>query len=521
MKEFDFIIVGSGFGGSVCALRLAEKGYKVLVVEKGRWFSKEDFPKTNWNLRKWLWFPALRWYGIMRLTFFKGITIISGNGVGGGSLVYANTLPVPKKEFFTSGSWNGIEDWEKILSPFYKISQEMLGVVKNPKLYDGDEATKSLAKNIGKEKNFSSTDVGVFFGEPDKTVDDPYFNGIGPERTGCNFCGGCMTGCRHNAKNTLDKNYLHLAGRHGAKIQADTVVYNVVPCGDKNGKEGYEVFCKPITGKPGKKIKYRTGAVIFSGGVLGTIKLLLKLKQKSLPLLSDKLGFDIRTNNESLLSVTNIDGSKKMSEGIAIGSILHTDKDSHLEICRYSEGSGFWRLSHLPLSFGSNTFIRIIKMLIKVISQPIKYIKLYFVKNWAKRTAVLLFMQSIDSKLRFSIRRNGWLKSTVSEGKKPTAFIPHAGELALEYEKIVNGKATSFILEPLAGIPSTAHILGGAVMGQNKSEGVIDKDNKVFEYENMYICDGSMISANPGVNPALSIMAISERAMSIIPRKES
>lgn len=520
MKEqYDYIIIGSGFGGSVCALRLAEKGYKVLIIEMGKWFKEEDFPKSNWNLKKWLWLPALRWYGIMKISFFKGITIISGNGVGGGSLVYANTLPVPKREFFNSGSWKDLEDWKNDLSPYYKTSLKMLGVEKNPKLFEGDNALKKLSEDIGKEQYFNATDVGVFFGEPDKTVSDPYFNGEGPDRTGCNFCGGCMTGCRYNAKNSLDKNYLYLATKLGAKILAKKEVHDVIPLGDKKGKDGYEVFFKSTTGLEGKKGSFRTKAIIFSAGVLGTVKLLLKLKKTSLPDLSDRLGFDIRTNNESLISITNLDGSKELSGGIAIGSILHTDKDSHLEICRYSNGSGFWRLTHFPLTFGKNTVIRLLKIVKKVLTQPVAHFKLFFIRDWGKRTAVLLFMQSLESTLRFSINRKGRLKSSVNEGKNPTAFIPNAGDLAKRYEKIINGKATVFALEPLAGIPSTAHILGGAVMGKDTSEGVLDKDNRVFGYDNMLVCDGSMISANPGVNPALSITAISERAMSKIPDK--
>lgn len=513
-EEYDYVIIGSGFGGSVSALRLSEKGYKVLVIEKGKWYKPQDFPKSNWNLKKWLWMPFFRWFGIMKMSFFKHVVVISGTGVGGGSLVYANTLPVPKKAFFTSGSWAKLSNWQTELAPFYEIALKMLGAQKNPMLFDGDKALGKLAEEMGIQESFEATDVAVFFGKPNETVSDPYFGGKGPDRTGCNYCGGCMTGCRIGAKNTLDKNYLYLAQQLGADILAEHEVLDVVPEG-----EDYQIKFKSSTGIFSSNKKVKAKGVVFSGGVLGTVKLLLKLKQKSLPNLSDRLGHDIRTNNESLISVTNLDGKKDMSKGVAIGSILNTDENSHLEIVRYAKGSGFWRLSHLPLTHGKNTVVRVAKMLTSFIKHPLSYIKLYTIKDWGKSTTVLLFMQTLDSTLKFKRNGLGLMNTQVAEGKKPSAFIPQSLGLAKRYAKLIKGKETVFALEPLAGIPSTAHILGGAVMGENPSEGVIDKNNKVFGYDNMYVCDGSMISANPGVNPSLSITAISERAMSKIPKK--
>ncbi|SEM27164.1 cholesterol oxidase [Aquimarina amphilecti] len=515
-EEYDYVIVGSGFGGSVSALRLSEKGYKVLVIEKGKWYKAKDFPKSNWNLRKWLWVPFFRWFGIMKMSFFKHVVVISGTGVGGGSLVYANTLPVPKKDFFTSGSWKQLADWQSELEPFYKTALRMLGAQKNPYLFDGDKALEELADKMNIKEGFSKTDVAVFFGTPNKKVSDPYFGGKGPDRTGCNFCGGCMTGCRIGAKNTLDKNYLYLAQQLGATVLAEHEVFDVLPSSD-----GYTVKFKSST----KLLKIKKGVkskgIIFSGGVLGTVKLLLKLKKKSLPKLSSNLGSDIRTNNESLISVTNLNGKKDMSKGVAIGSILNTDKNSHLEIVRYAKGSGFWRLSHLPLTHGKNTVVRVTKMITSFISHPISYLKLYTAKDWSKSTAILLFMQTLDSTLKFKRNSLGLMNTSIAEGKKPSAFIPQSLNLAKKYSELTEGKETVFGLEPLAGIPSTAHILGGAVMASSTKDGVIDKNNKVFGYENMYICDGSMISANPGVNPSLSITAITERAMSKIPKKEN
>ncbi|MDG2432510.1 GMC oxidoreductase [Flavobacterium sp.] len=519
--EYDYIIIGSGFGGSVSALRLSQKGYKVAVIEKGKWFKADDFPKTNWNLRKWLWLPSLRFFGIMKLTVFKHVAVLSGTGVGGGSLVYANTLPIPKTTFFKTGSWSSLKDWEKELAPFYQEALKMLGAAKNPKLFDGDLGLKKVAEKLGMEDKFDATSVAVYFGEENVTVNDPYFDGLGPERTGCDFCGACMTGCRNNSKNTLDKNYLHLAQQYGAEIMAEQEVYDVIPLQAENGADGYEVSIKSSTTLFSKKIKLISKGVIFSGGVLGTVKLLLQLKSKSLPCISDRLGEDIRTNNETLVSVSTLDKDKNFSKGVAIGSILDTDENSHLEICRYSEGSNAWKLIHLPYVTGRNAFVRIAKVLGSLIQSPLKYFHVYIKNSWAKKTVVLLFMQTLDSTLKLKINFFGFMNSTVSSGKKPSPFIPESVKLIKEYSEAVNGVSTSFAVETIAGIPSTAHILGGAVMGANANEGVIDKNNKVFGYENLHVIDGSMISANPGVNPSLSITAIAEHAMNQIPPKKT
>jgi cholesterol oxidase len=513
--DYDYIIIGSGFGGSVSALRLSEKGYKVLVIEKGKWLTAKDFPKTNWNLKKWLWLPALRFFGLFKLTYFRHVAILSGVGVGGGSLVYANTLPVPKSKFFKAETWAHLADWEKELKPFYQIALKMLGATPNPRLEIGDRALKRLAQEIRKEEYFNVTNVAVYFGEPGVTVNDPYFNGHGPARTGCIFCGGCMLGCRHNAKNTLDKNYLHFAQQHGAEIQAESEVYGVIPIDRNNGAAGYRVKWKSSTSLFKTKGECNCRGVVFAGGVLGTVKLLLKLKATSMPRLSDKVGMSIRTNSESLIGVTTFDRNAMLSDGIAIGSILHTDEHSHLEPVRYSAGSGFWRIFMSPLVDGSTTLVRIKKVLVDFIKYPIQNLKTFFIDDWSKRTQILLFMQTINSTLRFSRGRFG-MKSSLDKGTAPTAFIPEAKSLAERYAKIINGKPTALSTETLLGIPTTAHILGGAVMGRDSAEGVIDKNNRVFGYENMYVCDGSMISANPGVNPSLTITALTERAMSKI-----
>lgn len=518
-SKYDYIIIGSGFGGSVSAYRLSQKGYKVLVIEKGRRYKSEDFPKTNWNLKKWLWLPAAGFFGFFKITFFKHVGVLSGVGVGGGSLVYANTLPVPKKDFFKAESWSDLADWQKELEPYYAEAKRMLGVERNPRLDYGDEALRQVAKDLGKEKEFQPTDVAVYFGEPDKTVSDPYFNGEGPDRSGCRFCGACMIGCRYNAKNTLDKNYLYLAEKLGAEVVAEALVYDVVPK-NEDGSAGYTVKWKSSTKAIKQKAEAECDGIIFSGGVLGTVPLLLKLKKSSLTKISGMVGRNVRTNSESLLGVTAPGKEKVFSDGIAISSILHIDEKSHIEPVRYPSGSGFWRVQVLPLVEGKNVVIRLLKILAELIFHPIKNGKLYFVRDWAKQTQILLFMQTLDSTLRFKKGMIG-MKSSLDMGKAPTAFMKDSRDLAWRFAKKVDGTPGSLLTETLFGIPTTAHILGGCTMGKDSSKGVIDKNNRVFGYKKMYICDGSMISANPGVNPSLTITALTERAMSKIPPKGS
>jgi len=517
-SKYDYIIIGSGFGGSASALRLAEKGYSVLVIEKGRWFRKQDFPKTNWNLRRWLWIPALRFFGIMKISFFRHASIVSGNGVGGGSLVYANTLHVPKRKFFNTGNWKNLTDWENELKPFYSQANTMMGASINPRLETGEEVLKKLAVELGREDHFEATNIGVTFGEPNEVIPDPYFGGEGPEMTACNYCGACMTGCRTGAKNTLDRNYLWLAQKRGVEILSETEVIDINPDGPDTGAGGYLINTRSSTSFFKRKIQFRTGGVIISAGVLGSMKLLLELKRNSLPNLSSRLGHDVRTNNESLPNIVSLDKDLDFSKGVAIGAILSTDDNSHLETVRYGRGSGFWRMTMLPFIMGRNVFDRLGKMMKIMLGKPGRTLRLFSVRDFAKRTQILLFMQHLDSTLRLKKGIFG-LKTCIEEGVAPTPFLPEAKKLADRFAAHINGSPYVMALEPLMGIPSTAHILGGAVMGESKETGVIDKNNRVFGYENMMICDGSMISANPGVNPALTILAITERAMALLPDK--
>ncbi len=518
--DYDYVIIGSGFGGSVSALRLSEKGYKVLVIEKGKWYKKEDFPKTNWNFKKWLWLPIFKMFGILKMTIFRHATIISGVGVGGGSLVYANTLPIPKSGFFTSGNWKGLTDWEAELKPHYAVAEKMLGATENPKFYDSDIALQKVAQQMGRSDTFEAPKVSVYFGKSDVEVKDPFFNGEGPDRVGCNFCGQCMTGCPNNAKNSLDKNYLYLAQNKGAKIIAEKLVTSVKPIDISDGSSGYIVDFKDATSYFNKgQGSVKANGIIFSGGVLGTVRLLLDMKaNKNLPNLSDEVGNHIRTNNENLSLITTRDKNLDLSKGVAIGSIFSPDDDGHVEAVRYGAGSNFWKVLIFPMVFGKNSFIRILQLLKELITHPMVWLGNYFRKDYAKRTVILLFMQHLDSTIKF---KRGWfnLSSKVTSGLKPTPFIPMAKTLADKVAKEINGNAFMMSTDILLGSPSTAHILGGSVIGKDKYSGVIDTKQQVFGYKDMYVCDGAAISANPGVNPSLSITAMTERTMSFIKKK--
>lgn len=517
--DFDHVVIGSGFGGSVAALRLSEKGYRVLVLEKGRWFNKPaDFPRSNWNLRRWLWAPLLGWRGLFKISFFRHVTVLSGTGVGGGSLVYANTLPVPRAPFFRTGSWKDLCDWEHELAAYYALAKRMLGTERHPYTSRSDRVMQELAADLGIPEGFSTVDAAVHFGTPGVTVKDPYFGGKGPDRTGCIQCGGCMLGCRHNAKNTLDKNYLHLAQQLGCTIRAHAEVVDVTPL-SPDGSAGYRIqYRDPSAWFPRTRTITAKG-VVFAGGVMGTLPLLLKLKAGSLPKLSDRVGQGVRTNSESLIGVTTFDRDASFSEGIAIGSIVELDQNRHVEPVKYPPGNGIWRILMAPMVKGSAWPQRLLNMVLLPLKQPGQYLRTFLVNDWSRRTHILLYMESIDSTLRLKRSAIGTTRSALETGAAPTAFNPQAQDIAHRVERIVNGKAMVLMQETLLGIPTTAHILGGACMGADASSGVIDRHNRVFGYANMWVCDGSAISANPGVNPSLTITALAEHAMAhVAPR---
>jgi cholesterol oxidase len=522
--DADFIVVGSGFGGSVSALRLVEKGHSVIVLEKGRRFAPEDFPKTNWQLKRWLWLPALNFRGLFKMTFFRHVTVLSGVGVGGGSLVYANTLPVPKASFFSAPSWAGLADWQAELAPHYQTARRMLGATVSPRRSVSDDVLYEIATEIGRPEGVAPTDVAVFFGEPGRSVPDPYFGGEGPPRTGCTFCGGCMTGCRVGAKNTLDRNYLFLAERRGAVVRADTEVTAVRP----RPGGGYVVEYAEHTGwlRPRRRGRLSARNVVLAGGVLGTVALLLAMREDpdGLPRLSPRLGDFVRTNSESLIGVVSNRRDVDLSRGIAIGSILHTDEHSHLEPVRYGAGSGFFRLLIAPHAPGRTVWARLARLFGSFLRSPRRWIRALAVPDFARFTQILLYMRSLEGCLalrrRRSVLRLGGraMTSALPPGvEPPRAFIPEATALAERFAEKLGGVPVNLITETLAGVPSTAHVLGGCCMGRGPEEGVIDHRHRVFGYEGLYVVDGSAISANPGVNPSLTITALAERAMSFIP----
>jgi cholesterol oxidase len=521
-NHFDFLIIGSGFGGSVSALRLVEKGYRVAVLEQGSDFSSGDFAKTNWNLRKWLWMPRLGFRGIMQLRFFKDVTVLAGAGVGGGSLGYASTLPTPKTSFFGAPSWAHLADWQAELAPHYETAKRMLGVAKVPRLFPADRVLARVAERRGQTANFQIPDVGIYFGDAGRSSPDPYFGGQGPERKGCRFCGACMTGCRFDAKNTLDKNYLYLARKAGLTLHADTEVIDVRP-----EVTGYRVTA--LQGRSGfgfrrRSVELHAGQVIFSAGALGTVELLLRLQRRgSLSLLSPELGRRVRTNEEALIAVTVSSREESMSEGVAIGSLLQTDERSHIEAVRYGEGSGFWRFLGLPhVARDVPGVLKIVLAFLSVLRHPLRFFRAWGVSDWAKYTAILLYMRSFEGSLRFRLRpglMGPTMGTAVDGGPKPRANMPEASELAAEYAELADGVAISLFTETLLNVPTTAHLLGGCCMGADAETGVIDARHRVFGYPGLYVIDGSAVSANPGVNPSLTITALAERAMSFIPPK--
>ena len=524
--EWDFIIIGSGFGGSVSALRLVEKGYRVLVLEKGRRLRAGDFPKTNWNLKRFFWLPQVGFRGLFKMTFLGHVTALSGVGVGGGSLVYANTLPVPKDPFFAAPSWGHLADWKAELAKHYETVLRMMGATQNPSLTYPDEVLREVGRELGREATFERTNVAVYFGKTGETVPDPFFNGEGPERTGCTLCGGCMLGCNHGAKNTLDRNYLYLAEKRGLKIEADTEVTWVKPL----AAGGYEVEARQGTWAiPGlnKKQTYQASQIIFAGGVLGTVPLLLKLKEHAagLPALSRRVGDFVRTNSEVLIGVVTQRRDQDLSKGIAIGSILHTDEHSHLEPVRYSAGAGFFRTLMLPMAPGDTLYQRFANALGLVLRQPIRTLRTYLVSDWAKFTMILLYMRTVDGHIKLRLGRGfrtGFFRGAVTEpgdGPPAKAWAPEATDLGERVARHLDGYPTSLLTETLLGIPTTAHILGGAPMGDSADTGAIDHRHRLFGYEGLYVIDGAAISANPGVNPSLTIAALAERAMTFIPPK--
>jgi cholesterol oxidase len=525
--DYDWVIIGSGFGGSVSALRLAEKGYSVAVLEAGRRFRDEDFAKSTWDARRFLWAPSLGLKGILRLTPFKDIFIASGAAVGGGSIVYANTLYRAKPAFFVNPQWEGLADWADALQPHYDTAERMLGVNVVPRESDGQKLLAEMGAAFGVADTFRRTPVGVYFGKPGVDTPDPFFGGEGPVRRGCTFCGACMVGCREGAKNTLLKNYLWFAEKRGVEVVAETTVVDIRPLGPGDGSEGYAITTERSgTWIPGRRRTIIARGVVVSAGALGTNRLLARCKLNgSLPRLSDRLGKLVRTNSESLLAVTmpKGKGAARPWNDVAIGASIHPSADTHIEFVTYGRHGDSMSLLSTVLTGNGTRLTRPLRWLGTVIRRPVTFLRSLWPFGWSRRSLLLLVMQSLDNAMSFEAKRGLFGRvslSTRQDPEKPNPTFIEEGNKAAEWvAQKTGGYAQSIVLEALANVPSTAHILGGAVIGKDAKTGVVDSCGRAFGYQNLLVCDGSIVPANPGVNPSLTITALAEHVMSAVPAR--
>jgi cholesterol oxidase len=521
--DYDWLVVGSGFGGSVSALRLREKGYSVGVLESGRRFADDEFPRSTWDLRNYFWMPRLGMRGIFRMSTFKDVAIVSGAGVGGGSLGYANTLYRARRRFYEDPQWAELNDWEAALAPHYDEAERMLGVVAYDRDDPADDLLREFAREIGVEDTYAKTRVGVLLdGTPGETVPDPFFGGAGPHRTVCERCGRCMIGCPVGAKNTLVKNYLWLAEHAGAHVYAERQVVDVRPLGAPDGSEGYAV----TTEHPGAWIRRRrrtftARGVVFAAGPLGTNKLLAACRlHGSLPRLSDRIGKLVRTNSEAILAVTLPKDAPDIQKRVAITGSIYPDPDTHIETVVYGDAADSMSSLYTVLVGDGTRVTRPLKLLGASVRHPITFVKLLDPRGWSRRTIIVLVMQTLDNaiELRASRTRRGARLQTRRDRERPIpTFIPVANQFAEWLAKRTGGIAQTAFMEAVANVPTTAHVLGGAVIGADPSRGVVDARQRVFGYENLLVCDGSAVPANVGVNPSLTITAMAEHAMTHIP----
>ncbi len=529
--DFDFIVIGSGFGGSVTAHRLVEKGYRVAVMEMGRRWTPENLPKTSWSLHRWFWRPGIALRGFFNMRFFRHVTILHGCAVGGGSITYACTMLRPPDKVWDSGSWKGLDDWKSEMPRHYDTASQMLGVTENKILGPADKLLRKVAESVGIGDTFYRTNVAIFQApegvQGGVTMPDPYFGGEGPERTTCQGCGGCMMGCRHGAKNTLDMNYLYFAEKHGAQVFPETRVVDVQPLDRvSDGSSGYRVSTVKSTAWLNHHPRQFTcRSVVFAASALGTMELLFRLKDKqSLPRVSDQVGRYVRTNSESLIGVRVPGATDDLSKGVAIGSGVYIDEHTHIEAVRYPSGSDAMSVWTTILTGGRPGPGRIglwLKNLItSAILHPIRTFRVMKPFGWARESVILLCMQALEGHIDMCWERSlfsPFRKTLVSRGQRIPTFIPQANEFAEKMARAAGGTAMSMLPEILFDIPGTAHCLGGCVIADSPANGVVDYRNRVFGYKNMYICDGSVIGSNLGVNPSLTITALTERAMSFIP----
>jgi cholesterol oxidase len=526
-QHYDVVVIGSGFGGSVSALRLSEKGYKVAVLEAGARFEDADFANTSFDLKKYLYMPSAGLYGIQRISLLRDSLILAGAGVGGGSLVYANTLYEPLDAFYKDPSWAHITDWKTELAPYYEQAKRMLGVVDNPVHTAADELMQEVAEDMGVGDTFHPTPVGVFFGGPGQgegvEVDDPYFGGVGPSRTTCHNCGECMTGCRHGAKNTLVKNYLYLAEQMGAVVHPLTTVTRVRP----RKKGGYEIQARWTKAKLSRRTAVKTftaDQVIFSAAALGTQKLLHTLKNTGdLPQVSDRLGALARTNSEAILGAIGADSSVDYSRGVAITSSFHPDEFTHVEPCRYGKGSNAMSMMQTVLADEIPGEARWRTWLREMWAKGPEVLDLYDLKHWSERSVIALVMQTHDNSITTVAKKSPfgwWMSSVQGHGEPNPTYIPIAYDVVRRMAAKMKGGGTpgGNIGEPF-NKPMTAHFIGGCCIGADAESGVVDAYQRMFGHAGLHIVDGSTISANLGVNPSLTITAQAERAMALWPNK--
>jgi cholesterol oxidase len=519
-RDFDVVVIGSGFGGSVAALRLTEKGYRVAVLEAGRRFSDKDFPKTSWRLSRFLFMPRLGLRGIQRIHALPDVLVLAGAGVGGGSLVYANTLYQPPDTYFEDIQWRDITNWKEELLPWYDQASRMLGVAKNPYFSPSDQAMKDVAQEMGVGHTFKLAPLGVHFGTgPGVLEKDPYFGGVGPDRHGCQQCGGCMTGCRFNAKNTLPKNYLGLAESAGAKVFPEHTVESIeeLPGG------GWKIRARKSRAWFGGKRTFTAGEVVVAAGTYNTQKLLHKMKNaKKLPKLSDSLGKLSRTNSESLVgAIMPHKGEIDFSKGAAITSSFFPDEHTHVEPVRYGKGSNFMGLLQTVMTDGEVSKIRRRQWLRTLLTRPHLIAKIFDVRRWSERTVIALVMQNVDSSLAVKGKRGifGWRLTSKNDSDHPNAtYIPAANEVARRIAKNYGGTPGGHVGD-LINAPFTAHFVGGCVISDDPTKGVIDPYHRVWNYPTLHIVDGASVTANLGVNPSLTITAQAERAFSFWPNK--
>jgi cholesterol oxidase len=529
VAHYDVLVVGSGFGGSVAALRLTEKGYRVGVLEAGARFGDDDFAATSFDARRFLFRPELGCYGIQRIDALKDCLILSGAGVGGGSLVYANTLYEPLAPFYDDPSWRDLTDWRAELAPYFDQAKRMLGVVEYPRTTPSDEVMRQVADDLGVGETFHPTPVGVFFGgpgqQPSEQVPDPYFGGAGPARNPCRHCGECMTGCRHNAKNTLVKNYLHLAEQSGARVLPLTTVTRIVPRTESGGR-GYDVhvrFTKARLNRPGSTRVLTADQVVLAASALGTQRLLHRMKDEGLlPGLSDRLGHLSRTNSESILGAIAPAVDVDYTQGVAITSSFHPDRHTHVEPVRYGKGSNAMSLLQTVLTDGDlgprwRTWLK------EVWRQKAHVLDLYDLRHWSERTVIALVMQSRDNSITTFTRPGRFgrrvLTSRQGHGEPNPTWIPVANQVARRMAEIMGGTPGGSIGEPL-DMPLTAHFIGGCTIGDSPDTGVVDAYQRVYGHPGLHVADGSAISANLGVNPSLTITAQAERAMAFWPNRD-